>query len=77
MENKVIISCAITGAIHTPTMSPYLPISPDDIARQAIAAAEAGAAIVHLHARDPQTGLPSADPAVFMQIMPALKAATT
>jgi uncharacterized protein (DUF849 family) len=76
MDKKVIISCAITGAIHTPTMSPYLPFSPADIARQAIEAAEAGAAILHLHARDPQTGEPNADPATFMQFLPAIKAAT-
>jgi uncharacterized protein (DUF849 family) len=76
MNNKVIISCAITGAIHTPTMSPYLPFSPADIARQAIEAANAGASILHLHARDPQTGQPSGDPALFMQFLPAIKAAT-
>jgi uncharacterized protein (DUF849 family) len=76
MENKVIISCAITGAIHTPTMSPYLPFSPQDIARQAIEAAEAGAAILHLHARDPKTGHPTADPAVYLQFLPAIKEAT-
>jgi uncharacterized protein (DUF849 family) len=76
MDKKVIISCAITGAIHTPTMSPYLPFSPQDIARQAIEAAEAGAAILHLHARDPETGEPNGDPAVYMQFLPAIKAAT-
>jgi uncharacterized protein (DUF849 family) len=76
MDNKVIISCAITGSIHTPTMSPYLPYSPEDIARQAIEAAQAGAAILHLHARDPKTGHPSGDPAVYMQFVPAIKAAT-
>ena len=62
MDNKVIISCAITGSIHTPTMSPYLPFTPEDIARQAIEAAEAGAAILHFHARDPETGEPTARP---------------
>ena len=72
MDNQVIISCAITGAIHTPTMSPYLPFAPEDIARQAIEAAEAGAAILHLHARDPKTGKPSGDPAVYMQFLPAI-----
>ena len=51
--NKVIITCAVTGAIHTPTMSEHLPLTPAQIAEQAIAAAEAGAAILHLHARDP------------------------
>jgi len=53
-KSKVIISCAITGAIHTPTMSPHLPITPDEIAEQSIAAAEAGASVIHLHARDPR-----------------------
>ena len=53
MPNKVIITCAITGAIHTPSMSPHLPVTPDQIADAAIGAAEAGAAIVHLHARNP------------------------
>ncbi len=77
MDNKVILSCAITGSIHTPTMSPYLPFSPQDIARQAIEAAEAGAAILHLHARDPKTGEPSGDPAVYLQFVPAIKAATS
>jgi uncharacterized protein (DUF849 family) len=76
MDNKVILSCAITGSIHTPTMSPYLPFSPEDIARQAIEAADAGAAILHLHARDPKTGEPSGDPAVYLQFLPAIKAAT-
>ena len=69
MGNKVIISCAITGSIHTPTMSPHLPFSPEDIARQAIEAAEAGAAILHLHARDPKTGQPSSDPAVYLEFL--------
>ena len=54
-SDKVIITCAITGAIHTPSMSPYLPITPDEITKDAIAAAEAGAAILHLHARNPET----------------------
>ena len=54
---KVIISCAVTGAVHTPTMSPHLPITPDEIARQSVDAARAGAAIIHLHARDPADGL--------------------
>ena len=56
---KVIITCAVTGAIHTPSMSPHLPVTPDEIADAAVGAAEAGAAIVHLHARDPATGRPS------------------
>jgi len=73
---KVIISCAVTGSVHTPTMSPYLPLTPDQIAEQAIEAAQAGAAILHLHARDPKDGRPSADPAVFDQFVPRIKAAT-
>ena len=75
-SRKVIISCAVTGAIHTPTMSDALPLTPEDIAREAIAAAEAGAAILHLHARDPQTGQPTPDPAVFMQFLPRIKQST-
>ncbi|WP_458766775.1 beta-keto acid cleavage family enzyme [Cupriavidus basilensis] len=73
---KVIISCAVTGAIHTPTMSPYLPITPQDIAQQAVDAARAGASILHLHARDPLDGRPSADPDVFMQFLPEIKRQT-
>ena len=61
-KGKVIITCAVTGAIHTPTMSPYLPITPDEIAKEAIAAAEAGAAILHLHARNPENGKPDQTP---------------
>lgn len=72
--SKVIISCALTGSIHTPSMSPYLPVTGDDIAAQAIAAARAGASILHLHARDPADGRPSADPAHFMAFLPAIKA---
>ena len=75
-DNKVIITCAITGSIHTPTMSDALPITPDQIARQAIAAAEAGAAILHLHARDPQNGRPTGDPAVFRQFLRRIKQST-
>ncbi|NTS33629.1 3-keto-5-aminohexanoate cleavage protein [Phyllobacterium sp. BT25] len=74
-RKKVIITCAVTGSVHTPTMSPYLPVTPDEIATQAIDAAEAGASILHLHARDPQSGRPSADPAVFMQFLPRIKQA--
>ena len=66
MADPVIITCAITGSIHTPTMSPYLPVTPDEIVEQAVAAAEAGAAIIHLHARNPEIGIPSGDPALFM-----------
>jgi uncharacterized protein (DUF849 family) len=75
-SEKVIITCAITGAIHTPTMSDALPVKPEEIAKQAIAAAEAGAAILHLHARDPKDGRPTPDPAVFMQFLPRIKQAT-
>src|SRR6476659_8154461 len=72
---KVIITCAVTGAIHTPTMSPHLPISPDEIAEGAIGAAKAGAAIVHLHARSPKDGRPTQDPEAFRQFLPGIKAA--
>ena len=74
--NKVIITCAITGSIHTPSMSPHLPVTPDEIAQSAIEAAEAGAAIVHLHARDPKDGRPTQDPALFRQFVPRIKAAS-
>lgn len=74
--DKVIISCAVTGSVHTPTMSPYLPVTPDQIAEQAIEAAEAGAAILHLHARNPADGKPTPDPQVFDQFVPRIKAAT-
>ena len=74
MNNKVIITCAVTGSIHTPTMSPNLPVTPEEIAEQGIAAAKAGAAILHLHARDPNDGRPTADPDVFMQFLPKIKA---
>ena len=70
--SKVIISCAITGAMHTPTMSAALPVTPQAIAEQSIAAAEAGAAIIHLHARVPQTGEPTGDPAVFEEFIPVI-----
>jgi len=73
---KVIITCAVTGSIHTPTMSPHLPLTPDEVATQAIEAAEAGAAILHLHARDPKDGRPTPDPAVFMQFLPRIKQTT-
>jgi uncharacterized protein (DUF849 family) len=75
-SSKVVITCAVTGSIHTPSMSPYLPITPDQIADQAIEAVEAGAAIVHLHARDPVDGHPTPDPDVFMQFLPRIKQAT-
>src|SRR5258705_13951072 len=76
LRSKVIITCAVTGSIHTPTMSPYLPLTPDEVARDAIAAAEAGAAILHLHARDPASGRPTPDPDVFMQFLPLIKQST-
>jgi uncharacterized protein (DUF849 family) len=75
-SGKVIITCAVTGSIHTPTMSPYLPLTPDEVAAQAIEAAEAGAAILHLHARDPKDGRPTPDPKVFMQFLPRIKQAS-
>jgi uncharacterized protein (DUF849 family) len=74
--SKVIITCAVTGAIHTPSMSPHLPITPEQIAAQSIEAAEAGAAIIHLHARDPETGKPTPDPAVFGRFLPIIKQST-
>lgn len=76
MVGKVIISCAITGGIHTPTLSDALPFTPADIAAQAIAAAEAGAAILHLHARDPLTGAPTGDVDVYRQFLPVIHQAT-
>ncbi|MDH3193934.1 MAG: 3-keto-5-aminohexanoate cleavage protein, partial [Acidimicrobiia bacterium] len=73
MARKVIITCAVTGSIHTPTMSPHLPITPEEITAQAVAAANAGAAILHLHARNPETGQPTADPKVFMKFLPRIR----
>jgi uncharacterized protein (DUF849 family) len=70
---KVIISCAITGSIHTPSMSPHLPVTPSEIASSAIGAAEAGAAILHVHARSPETGRPTQDPEVYKQFLPVIK----
>jgi uncharacterized protein (DUF849 family) len=75
-QKKVIITCAITGAIHTPTMSAHLPITPKRIADESIAAAKAGAAIIHLHARDPKDGRPTPDPKVFLEFLPAIKQST-
>ena len=72
-STSVIVTCAVTGAIHTPTMSEHLPITPDQIAAEAIGAAHAGAAIVHLHARDPLDGRPSPAPALFAQFLPRIK----
>jgi uncharacterized protein (DUF849 family) len=76
IADKVIITCAVTGAIHTPSMSPYLPVTPEEIAEAAVGAAEAGAAIVHLHARDPQTGKPDQTPEAFGRFLPRIKQAT-
>ncbi len=73
-QKKVIISCAVTGAIHTPSMSPYLPVAADEIAEASIAAAEAGAAIIHLHARDPVTGKPDQRPEAFTPFLAQIKA---
>jgi uncharacterized protein (DUF849 family) len=73
---KIIITCAVTGSIHTPSMTPYLPISPKQIADESIAAVKAGASIIHLHARDPIDGRPTPDVKVFRQFLPAIKAAT-
>ncbi len=75
-SRKVIITCAVTGAIHTPSMSPYLPVTPAEITEAAVGAAEAGAAILHLHARDPVDGRPTQDPAVFSEFLPQIKART-
>ena len=73
---KVIISCAVTGAIHTPSMSPHLPVTADEIVESAVGAAEAGAAIVHLHARNPETGAPDQSPEGFAAFLPRIKART-
>jgi uncharacterized protein (DUF849 family) len=75
--HKVIITCAVTGSIHTPTMSPHIPITPDEVAKSAIAAAEAGAAILHLHARDPKDGRPTPSAEVFMEFLPRIKQQTS
>ena len=71
--SKIIVTCAVTGSIHTPSMSPYLPITADEIAEQAIGAAKAGAAILHLHARDPNTGRPSAALGHYMGFLPRIR----
>ena len=73
MARKVVITCAVTGSIHTPSMSPHLPVTPQEIAEAAIGAAEAGAAIVHLHARDPETGLPDQTPGRFEPFLKVIK----
>ncbi|MEQ9152572.1 MAG: 3-keto-5-aminohexanoate cleavage protein [Parvibaculum sp.] len=76
MSRKVIITCAITGAIHTPSMSPHLPVTPEEIAADAVRAAEAGAAVIHLHARDPETGKPDQTPEAFGRFLPRIKQQT-
>jgi uncharacterized protein (DUF849 family) len=76
MSKKAIITCAVTGGVHTPSMSPYLPITPAQITAEAVAAAEAGAAIIHLHARDPETGKPDQSPERFMEFLPRIKQQT-
>ena len=73
---KVVITCAVTGAIHTPSMSPHLPITPDQIVAESLAAAEAGAAVLHLHARDPATGKPDQTPEAFARFLPRIKQQT-
>jgi 3,5-dioxohexanoate:acetyl-CoA acetone transferase len=73
-NRKVILTCAITGSGHTPSMSPYLPYTIDDVVNQSVEAAEAGASIIHLHARDPQDGRPTPDPSVFMEYLTRIKA---
>jgi uncharacterized protein (DUF849 family) len=75
-SRKVIVTCAITGSIHVPSQTPYLPVTPDQIAENAIGAARAGAAILHLHARDPETGQPTPDPEVFLRFLPRIKEST-
>src|SRR3546814_1314421 len=72
-KGKVIISCAVTGAIHTPSMSPHLPVTAQEIADSAVAAAEAGAAIIHLHARNPQDGRPDQNPDLFEPFLKVIK----
>ena len=73
MSKPVIITCAVTGSIHTPTMSPYLPITPSEIADAAVGAAEAGAAVIHLHARHPENGRPDYRPETFLEFLPRIK----
>ena len=76
MAAKVIITCAVTGSIHTPSMSPHLPVTPDQITDAAVGAAEAGASVIHLHARDPETGRPVQTPDAFMAFLPRIKQQT-
>lgn len=72
-QKNIIVTCAVTGSLHTPSMSPYLPITPTQIADESVAAAKAGASIIHLHARDPENGRPSSSADVFMQFLPRIK----
>ena len=74
MSRSVIVTCAVTGSIHTPSQSPYLPLTPAQIVEESVAAAQAGAAVLHLHARNPADGSPTADPEVFMQFLPQIRA---
>jgi uncharacterized protein (DUF849 family) len=73
---KVVITCAVTGAIHTPSMSPHLPVTPDEIIADSLAAAQAGAAILHLHARNPENGRPDQTPEAFARFLPRIKQQT-
>ena len=73
---KIIVTCAVTGSVHVPSLSPHLPVTPDEIASNAIEAATAGAAIVHLHARDPESGRPTPDPEIFAQFLPRIREAS-
>lgn len=73
---KAIITCAVTGSGHTPTMSPSLPFTVEEVVNESVAAAEAGASVIHLHARDPRDGRPTSDPAVFLEYLKPIKAAT-
>ena len=75
-KRKVVITCAVTGAIHTPSMSPHLPVTPDEIIADSLAAAEAGAAILHLHARNPENGRPDQTPEAFARFLPRIKQQT-
>ena len=75
-REKTIITCAVTGSVHTPSMSPYLPVTPDQIIESSVAAAEAGAAIIHLHARDPETGKPDQTPEAFGRFLPQIQQRT-
>ncbi len=75
-NRKVIVTCAVTGAVHVPSQSPYLPLTPAQIAQDAVAAADAGAAILHLHARDPENGKPTPDPDMYARFLPEIKERT-